>query len=243
MKDARIRFQMRSGKVFVVALLTVVLASCGGPNGISIGVFGGSSGRTGVGMGVGFPIGGRQSDSEVTQTPAMGANMPFAVGEVVAENDLYYRRFLGVTAQGKFVVQDFYKQYENQAPSNGTRADSKLSDAYVLMSLEEVQGTLCRENMQMGNELSIEMLEWLGNLDADGPLVLWFANGQKALETGYDAGHLNGHWTQWFVSGNKQYSGSFVQGERVGRWIRWNDQGVIMEENDYSAASRSVTSP
>lgn len=217
------------------------LVGCGGPNGVSIGVFGGSRG-TGMGIGVGFPIGSPYPDQGHVQMQESVAS--FKVGEVVGENDLYYRRFLGLTERNGFVVQDFYKSdggvFEESVRGQGlgiehSFSDKKLTNAYVLLWAEDVQGVMFAHDVCAAGALSQEVSEWLRARRIEGEFVIWFASGQKALSANFKNGQLDGQWAQWYEQGGKQVLGRYEQGEQVGIWSFSREDGVLTLEHDYGA--------
>lgn len=214
--------------ITMVALALVILpglAACQGPQGLNVGVFGGSRGNFGVG--VGFPMGGWPGN---VANPLPESSVPYGVREIVAENDLYYRRFLGLTPQGGFVVQDFYKS--TPAEQGNSSVERKLTDAYVLSSRGDMVGPLFTEVVQTQGQggLNPAMVRWLEQFRADGVYVLWYADGRKALQTSYQNDALQGQWTQWYANGVKHWQGMYAHGQRRGVWSHWDEQGRLLEE-------------
>lgn len=224
----------RKAVALAILVAAVSVTACNGisPN-IGIGVFGGSR-HSGVGVGVGFPIGG--SVPSVPQTPPQV--VAYNVGDLVAENDLFYRKFLGMTPQNGYVVQDFYKSAHSAVATQSEQSDEKLTDAYVLRTEADVEGLLYSGAVEGSGGLSQGMLNWLGQLNAAGPYVLWYENGRKALETRYLNGQLHGAWTVWYANGQMQTEGAYDHGQRVGVWRMWNEQGVLLHEERLEATAQ-----
>lgn len=229
--------------IFPILLTWVLLliSGCQGvSSGIHIGVWGGSSSSGGVGVGVSLPTWGSGSPPAEVLLPE---NLPFQVGAVVAENELYYRRFLGVTPRGAFVVQDYYKLQHEPLAQSDPDTELKLTDAYVVLTLQSVTALLPDVSVHDMNAVmaSLDIVR-VGDipdvfsymeLNIDGDLILWYSSGNKALATQYQAGLLHGHWQQWYENANLQVEGQYQFGERFGNWVFWDDKGEILHQYNY----------
>lgn len=231
--------QFRSLIFSILLTLVVITSGCQGAlAGIHIGVWGGSNSDGGIGVGINLPAWGSESSPAEILLPE---NLPFQIGEIVAENTWYYRRFLGLTPKGALVVQDYYQQYPSAVlPVPDT--ELKLTDAYVVLTLQSVTAALPTISVHdmnamfassdfAGDELSNSFP--YHTLNIDGDLVVWYASGNKALTTHYQAGLLHGNWQQWYENTNLQVKGQYQFGERFGNWIFWNERGEIIRQYDY----------
>jgi antitoxin component YwqK of YwqJK toxin-antitoxin module len=160
---------------------------------------------------------------EVSPTPAYEldttatANAPWKVGEIIPNtrqtmydgNTHYvYRKFLGMTTRGYYLVQDFYE-----------KQGQKLSDPYVLIDREDVD----REENQR-NRVPPKI---------DGPYIRWYLNGQKRWEGYYVDGKKEGPGVGWSKLGNKWSEGYFKNDLHEGLWTRWYSNGSKKTEEHY----------
>jgi len=142
------------------------------------------------------------------------AQAPWKVGEVVVaecmsrfEPVMIERRFVGITSDGKFVVQDFYQ-------SSG----QKLTDSFVMVEREFVD-ILDWDHYESRHLVPIE-----------GVLITWYENGEKKCEGQYVDREPQGVWVCWYETGRKLIEGAYENGEKRGVWIRWNRDGSKAEE-------------
>lgn len=141
------------------------------------------------------------------------AQAPWKPGSIVAqttngtpEEPLIYRKFLGITDQGYYVVQDFYKG-----------SNHKQTEPFVIMQLSEV--TVFKSNTP-----SIQ-----------GIYVQWYDNGQKWVYGQYQDGKEQGLWTWWYDNGRKESEGQFQNGKPQGLWTYWDKEGKKISETMYEA--------
>lgn len=59
----------------------------------------------------------------------------------------------------------------------------------------------------------------------DGPLVLWYENGQKSMEVLYKNGKKQGLLTSWHINGNKEVEQNYMDNKENGLATYWNKQG------------------
>lgn len=133
------------------------------------------------------------------------AQAPWSVGEIVYQSDSspYVRKFLGMTTQGYYLVQDFY---------TGTKI--KFTDPYTIISQE---GVTTDDPMAF----------------IDGALTLWYENGHKKAEGHPQGKKMQGFWTYWHENGTKFVEGLFQDGRRQGFWRHWYENGQIRAEGQY----------
>lgn len=142
------------------------------------------------------------------------ANAPWKVGEIIpnTQQTIYtgrtysvYRRFLGMTIRGCYLVQNFYKEHEQ-----------KRTAPYILIHREDVDGE--------GKPL------YRGDLKIDGPYISWYPNGQKRWEGFYVDGKKEGLGISWNELGNKWSKRYFKNDLREGLWTRWYSNRSIISE-------------
>ena len=74
-----------------------------------------------------------------------------------------------------------------------------------------------------------------------GRWILWFGNGQKALEGNYRNGLREGSgaygeaglWITWHPNGQKESEGNYRNGKEEGLWIIWWNNGQKRSERNY----------
>lgn len=160
---------------------------------------------------------------------------PWKVGEIVAEHGNGksggYRRFLGVTTQGHYLVQEFYQE-----------GDVKASDPYRLVYQKDVVNPVI-----LGSSIDGALVGWYitgekkfeatsENGLEQGPRIVWYPNGQKMAEIPYQDGKPHGQGVLWYENGQKQGEGLFQMGEQVGVWREWDERGNLIEEKDFGSA-------
>ena len=166
----------------------------------------------------------------------------WAVGEEVVEGNRQcfllegwgtcemYRKFLGVTRDGYYLVQDFYAQ-----------DDVKLTDPYLLLHKEEVS---VADFSPFALQVEGRYVEWHTNGHkwyegqfADGKVTgvwsLWHGNGEKAAQGSLEGDNEQGVWTYWYENGQKSSEGAFVNGEQVGLWTQWYENGKKKAETHF----------
>lgn len=146
------------------------------------------------------------------------------------------RRFLGMTVDGHYLVQDFFHVRTDEA---GKPVELKLTDPYMVVKREDVErGDFFKPYER---DVSGAYVRWscdgkervLGAYEnglQSGPWVFWHANGQKSAEGEYVAGKSHGVWTNWSDNGTKTESGEWSNGERQGLWSEWYDNGQKKSE-------------
>lgn len=125
-------------------------------------------------------------------------------GQVLVDNGLIYRKYLGQTQDGYFMVQNFYKN-TNIKQSNVLKIRNK-NHLSLFQSLER---------------------DTLDNLYFEGTLILWGQDGIKLLELTIKEGKAEGDWKKWHVNGMIDIEGSYSQGKKNGIWNYWDEQGNL----------------
>lgn len=196
------------------------------------------------------------------------AHAPWKPGEIIAngESDLksniglqnITRKFIGITNDGFFVVQDFYADSGN-----------KLSNPIIVMQqgwASDIQLISSIFTFDGSNTLDGELILWhnngqkwveghyehgrpqgawrvwhkngqkrdefyFNNGKLQGKAISWYENGAKRLEGGFQDGVEEGLWVYWFDNGQRSEEGSYRRGERVGRWTYWDQSGNKVAES------------
>lgn len=143
---------------------------------------------------------------------AATAAAPWKEGDVVAHGYFGFRRqgpqverqFLGATADGFYLVQEFYAE-----------GGGKFTDAFLLMEpLVTKGGSVVRDPVLTDGQQGI-----------CGPLVVYAQDGSKIIEGHFDhEGYISGHWIRWRDerAGEKFWEGNYEKGERVGERKVWD---------------------
>lgn len=164
--------------------------------------------------------------------------LPYQVGQVVAGNDLYERKFLGVSvADGTdgYLVQEFYKQ-----------SGDKYTDPFVLSSLDDVTRGLVDADTPMAAELP----RCDQGLAIVGLYTAWYPNGQKMLQGRHRAAAstasavctADGTWTWWSESGEKIREVTYQNGQQAGPWTQWWPSGQMAVQGLYEQSALESTS-
>lgn len=67
-----------------------------------------------------------------------------------------------------------------------------------------------------------------------GQFIWWHQNGTKQLMGQYDrSGNKTGTWRWWHANGIKSIDGSYTDGQPDSTWQWWNDQGELVNEEDF----------
>lgn len=170
-----------------------------------------------------------QGNTAYTIDPQATAAAPWKVGETIAEEPCSadweitcYSKFLGITAQGKALLQEFY--------ASGPKATEPFT-ATVLPETEELR----RDGLYIAlHENGPKAAEgYYQDGKQQGLWTLWHENGQKMGEIHYQDGKPHGLWTLWHKNGQKGTEGHFQDGDLQGLWTRWDENGNIIEEKNY----------
>lgn len=216
---------MRLSKGWALLVLPLLVSACS-PGSIGVGIFGGSD--SGLGVGMSFPWPGNSNGQ------AKVANNPygFMSGQIIAQNKIYYRRYIGIASNNSMVVQDFYQ------PKNGNQESSqerKASDIFILTSQGSVLGGLPLTPLEFDQqEWSETLAAWLLDLKADGLVTLWHENGHKALSLFYAQELPQGSYIQWYDNGQVHWQGEYSLGKRKGVWKQWSQSGQLLREYNFS---------
>lgn len=139
------------------------------------------------------------------------------VGEIIAEGEIplgrtdaskVYRKFIGITNKGYFVVQDFYQE-----------SHKKTIDPVVITQKDFVT----------------DISQSFTTYPFDSMFISWFDNEQKAAEGLFQDGQRQGLWTWWYDNGQKWLEGEFLNNKKQGLWTTWNRDGKKISETMFEA--------
>ncbi|WP_434779090.1 toxin-antitoxin system YwqK family antitoxin [Neisseria sp. Ec49-e6-T10] len=143
-------------------------------------------------------------------------------GYLVDEDDpaVYsYRKYLGKTDDGFFLIQDFYsgshKIYSNEIKINTL----EYIDEFYLPSCIEGVLTYWHKNGQKYKE------ETYINGVVEGIYTEWYENGQKSYEINFVNGCLNGLHSIWYKNGQKHSEENYINDIFTGEASYWHENG------------------
>jgi antitoxin component YwqK of YwqJK toxin-antitoxin module len=79
-----------------------------------------------------------------------------------------------------------------------------------------------------------KLLETYSNKVLDGPVSLFYKNGQPEWRNTYYRGLLHGLSTKWDISGQKTREGYFNNGDSSGVWFWWNINGELIGKKSFN---------
>tara|TARA_B100001996_G_C18636563_1_gene583914 strand:+ start:329 stop:874 length:546 start_codon:yes stop_codon:yes gene_type:complete len=75
----------------------------------------------------------------------------------------------------------------------------------------------------------------------DGPISLFYKNGQKEWRYNYAKGILNGTYNRWHENGQKAIDGYFEGGQPIGIWAWWDETGKFLKKQKYPQKKYGIT--
>ncbi|CAK7059929.1 MAG: hypothetical protein MESAZ_01576 [Saezia sanguinis] len=153
------------------------------------------------------------------------ANAPWEKGEFIVNGfcsqaaiGWCVRVFLGITTDGKVLVQDFYTKIADRMElakvydPRTEEIEAKFTDPFTMMSIDDAQMNLFY--VDDGKDGVYRSYDRDGEVDKEGA----FRNGIK-----------HGHWTEYLPNGEIS-SGNYVQGKKHGVWVCKSEDGSWYEE-------------
>lgn len=145
------------------------------------------------------------------------AQAPWQPGQTIGEGMIRvfpydinsYRKFIGITTKGHFVVQDFYKQSNN-----------KLTDPFVIMKEDFVKSYVAYKD-------EIRLVEYVST-PINSTLTVWFENGHKMIERHYLNNKREGNVTYWYENGQKKEESYYLDNRANGLQKNWFDTGELL---------------
>ena len=134
-------------------------------------------------------------------------------GNITLDNNLIpgYRKFLGMTPDGYYLVQDFYKQ-----------DNKKYTSPYMITNETAVA------------QFYTNLIEFEDNrAPIAGAYITWWQNGRKQTQQNYLNGKAEGISIFWYVNGQKGEEGQYKNGKPVGTWSRWESDGSLRKTQTY----------
>lgn len=114
--------------------------------------------------------------------------------------NVFYRKFLGITTDGYYVVQEFY-----------TKGDKKLTDPYLVSDKRFIVTT---------DFYAIPPA-------ASGHLLKWYPNGKPQLQINFENGRRSGLEASWKTDGAVTYTQ--IDKDVVNRVVRCNASGKVID--------------
>lgn len=122
------------------------------------------------------------------------------------KNEKVYRKFLGITPEGRYLVQSFF-----------TSDNAKLTDPYLLITQQAVTDT-----QFSGHERLVQ-----------GEYNQWYHDGAQHTAYNYDNGKLNGLQNTWYNNGKKMLEVTYRDGLAEGLATVWDSDGFKISEIIY----------
>jgi antitoxin component YwqK of YwqJK toxin-antitoxin module len=143
---------------------------------------------------------------------------------VKPEQARYYRQYLGKTAQGWPIIQDFYQGSNHKFCSPATVKPGVNLQSQDAMPWEGV--AFCWfENGQKMLEGSIKEGK------TNGYLISWHKNGQKSLQGNNKNNELDGHFILWNENGQKTGEHNFKNGKLDGKQVSFICADIAEKKN------------
>ncbi|CAK7059426.1 toxin-antitoxin system YwqK family antitoxin [Saezia sanguinis] len=160
--------------------------------------------------------------------PSATAAVPWETGETILTGPCFkqsncYRKFLGVTDQGKVLIQDFYA------------SGPKATDPYTVLTPQDAGlpfvGTTINADTLSNEPTNIDNL-FSKSPGIDGLHVIWSENGQKLSEAHYQQGSaLPSFATFWYPSNStKLAEWTFQADGQNGFTTLWYESGQKLAE-------------
>lgn len=172
------------------------------------------------------------------------AQAPWKVEEIITEGQTYldetgplniYRKFMGMTSQGYYVVQDFYleshKKYSDPIAITLKDCAENIERSYQMDSFDGVKVVWYENGQKAINAL-------FQNGKKQGRLTKWYDNGQKRVEGQFQNGHMQGLWVKWHKNGQKRAKGQFQNGKEQGLFIAWYENGQKESKEQYQNGAK-----
>lgn len=171
-------------------------------------------------------------------------------GQIIADNDIYYRRFIEITPEGYYKVQDFYQNTHH-----------KLTDPFILLNywacrLGLLVYTLEKNyfSLWLGGYLSFGAIR-LADIDGtysiytekgvkiasfhcklgkrEGNSKTWYENGALEQEAYFKNNQLDGFISYWKEDGTRSHQFSYLEGKQHGTNSFWNSNGQLTRQTNY----------
>lgn len=179
-----------------------------------------------IGLLAGCASSGNSERSKILIDQHATAQAPWKVGEIIAQNDesikeelAFQRRFLGVTNQEYYLVQDFWGD-----------SDKKMTDPYVLMKKEDLAVKYYVDCF------GFSLIGFVQTVAIEGAYTGWWGDGTTIM---LKAHFLNGklHGKLWFndvFPEENNFEIEYVNGEMSGMCRELDKAGNVLEEESCS---------
>lgn len=197
--------------------------------------------------------------------PVATANAQWTVGDrvvvysncpsIIANSDICYGVFLGVTTKGNALLQDHYDTDEkltdpyeypfdidliknpNSKKFNSYHPEGSWIRYYKNgQKMDEVNYTNGQINglSRQWHENGQLAIEWERHNGKSHEVVRsWYPNGKKLSESPYVDDRRQGLSREWHSNGQKRYEGQYQNGKQIGISRRWDENGNLVNETDY----------
>lgn len=154
------------------------------------------------------------------------------------------RRFLGITVDNYYLVQEF-GECRGRRASNGVA----ITEPFVLTDYQALYDTrsLWRFDRTIDGRYTVyhvdnpKQKQWQVHYNkgqAEGLWTKWDSNGNKIREGFYSNGRAEGVWTQWDSSGQKTEELIFKRGFLQGVYKKWYPTGKLAEQGEYKNGAK-----
>jgi antitoxin component YwqK of YwqJK toxin-antitoxin module len=163
-------------------------------------------------------------DNEKSKQPSISANQIVQHFEVYG----YYRKFIGMSDDGFYIIQDFYSEKDTPR-SNQYRVKSQDD----LLKEQAQQTTIDGLYIRFRKNGNKEMEQHYANNQANGKYTEWWKNGNKKAEGYFVDGKENGFVTGWYRSGQKLLHVNMKDGKAHGKGVSWHENGKKSAEENF----------
>jgi len=109
----------------------------------------------------------------------------------------------------------------------------KYSILFFLILVNHLSSKDSSKNKVLFYPHNRKLLETYSNKVLDGPVSLFYKNGQPEWRNTYYKGILHGLSTKWDISGKKIMEGYYNNGDSSGVWFWWNNSGELIGEKSF----------
>jgi len=109
----------------------------------------------------------------------------------------------------------------------------KYSILFFLILVNHLSSKDSSKNKVLFYPHNRKLLETYSNKVLDGPVSLFYKNGQPEWRNTYYKGILHGLSTKWNISGKKIMEGYYNNGDSSGVWFWWNNSGELIGEKSF----------
>ncbi|MDG9730240.1 toxin-antitoxin system YwqK family antitoxin [Ignatzschineria sp. RMDPL8A] len=173
------------------------------------------------------------------------AEAPWLLGSVVAKGDYngpIYRKFLGITTEGFYLVQDHYADHVGQTRTEPFLLMRKtdLHDFCYAIDDEARYQKYCQKTGFTGPLITYYQngkLHVMGDYQNGTRVNLWrswYPSGElKRLANFDEKGHKEGEYREYYQNGKLSAKGVYRADQKTGFWVTWYQTGQLKTEKQY----------